>query len=53
MLRAMYGTSGDWVYVLEDWSMATHAAGVVSPCIGEVGEAAVVEPFRPVIFPRS
>jgi hypothetical protein len=25
--RAMYGTSGDWVYVLEDWGMATWAAG--------------------------
>ncbi|GAA5706365.1 hypothetical protein [Streptomyces avermitilis] len=25
--RAMYGTCGDWVYVLEDWGMATWATG--------------------------
>ncbi|MFE4451230.1 hypothetical protein [Streptomyces sp. NPDC056796] len=25
--RAMYGACGDWVYVLEDWGMATWAAG--------------------------
>ncbi|MFF7651687.1 hypothetical protein ACFZCY_18915 [Streptomyces sp. NPDC007983] len=27
MNRAMYGTCGDWVYVLEDWGMATWATG--------------------------
>src|SRR3954468_23156783 len=25
--RAMYGACGDWVYVLEDWGMATWATG--------------------------
>ncbi|TJZ59400.1 hypothetical protein FCH28_02950 [Streptomyces piniterrae] len=25
--RAMYGTCGDWVYVLEDWGMATWSTG--------------------------
>lgn len=29
--RAMYGTSGDWVYVLEDWGMATWATGYRRP----------------------
>lgn len=27
MNRAMYGTCGDWVYVLEGWGMATWATG--------------------------
>ncbi|MFE3738307.1 hypothetical protein [Streptomyces sp. NPDC059134] len=28
--RAMYGTCGDWVYVLEDWGMATWATGYLT-----------------------
>ncbi|MEV6839711.1 hypothetical protein AB0N17_35320 [Streptomyces sp. NPDC051133] len=27
MNRAMYGTCGEWVYVLEDWGMATWPTG--------------------------
>ncbi len=39
--RAMYGTCGEWTYVLEDWGMATWATGYqgkvesMLPCEGE------------------
>ncbi|MBY8864454.1 hypothetical protein [Streptomyces sennicomposti] len=39
--RAMYGTCGEWTYVLEDWGMATWATGYqgkgasMFPCEGE------------------
>lgn len=39
--RAMYGTCGEWTYVLEDWGMATWATGYqgkvesMVPCEGE------------------
>lgn len=39
--RAMYGTCGEWTYVLEDWGMATWATGYQGkvestlPCEGE------------------
>ncbi|QWB27244.1 MULTISPECIES: hypothetical protein [Streptomyces] len=39
--RAMYGMSGEWTYVLEDWGMATWATGYrgkvrsMLPCEGE------------------
>ncbi|MBN3932317.1 hypothetical protein IQ279_22290 [Streptomyces verrucosisporus] len=50
--RAMYGTCGDWVYVLEDWGMATWATGYrtvesMRPAPGEEILCVTLDPWNP------
>ncbi len=51
--RAMYGTSGEWTYVLENWGMATWATGYqgkvesMLPCEGEEVVCLTANRFSP------
>jgi hypothetical protein len=51
--RAIYGTCGEWTYVLEDWGMATWATGYqgkaesMLPCEGEEILCLTVNRFSP------
>ncbi|MGW4201018.1 hypothetical protein [Streptomyces sp. NPDC004726] len=50
--RAMYGTCGEWVYVLEDWGMATWATGYQKvqsmwPAPGEEIVCLTMNPWSP------